>query len=111
MVLYEPNYLPGKDYCEYVCMCNDALPLDPPHLYDMTSDPGERHPLLDKDLKEYPALVKIMREALAKHSASILPVPNVFSFENLMWKPWKQPFCNFPRFQCEDNKFKDMFKD
>ena len=109
MVLYEPAYLPNTDRCDFICQCADATPLDPPPLFDLTSDPSERHPLLAEDLPEYWDLVKLMREELERHKRSIVPVPNMFSVYNMLWRPWNQPYCNFPHFKCADPKFNGLF--
>ncbi|XP_070180146.1 steryl-sulfatase-like isoform X2 [Littorina saxatilis] len=109
MALYEPAYLLQTDHCDFLCRCHDATPLDPPLLFDLTSDPGEQHPLSAADLPEYRALVNLMTKALRKHKDSIVPVPNMFSVYNMLWRPWNQPNCNFPEFQCSDSKFGQVF--
>lgn len=111
LVLYEPGYNLGKDHCNFLCHCNDAVALRLPKLYDMTSDPGELRPLSSKDLKEYSDIVRSMQEAIVKHQESIVLVPNMFAHHKMFWRFWEQPICNFPKFQCEDAKFKDMFVD
>ena len=108
MALYEPAYLPGTQHCDFLCRCVDATPLDPPLLFDLTSDRGERRPLSAKDLPEYWDLVKLMQTALEKHERSIVPVPNMFSIYNMLWRPWNQPFCNFPYFKCLDPQFERL---
>ncbi|PVD27835.1 hypothetical protein C0Q70_13010 [Pomacea canaliculata] len=88
--------------------CSDVLHLDPPRLYDITSDPAETSPL---DSKSYPEVVKTMLSALADHKKSLVAVPNQFSFSRLLWIPWKQAYCKFPACSCQDKQFLGMFND
>jgi steryl-sulfatase/arylsulfatase D/F/H len=74
----------------------------------MTSDPGERRPLTEKDIPEYWDLIAVMREAQSQHKQSVVEAPNMFAVHRMMWRPWAQPFCNFPNFQCDDPKFRNL---
>ncbi|KAK7505580.1 hypothetical protein BaRGS_00003325 [Batillaria attramentaria] len=111
LVMYEPAYIEaGRDYCDFLCHCNDATALEPPRLYDMTSDPGEKHPLSLSDVEDYSGLVARMLEALEIHRESIQPVPDMFAYHRMLWRFWEQPVCNFPNFQCDDAKFHRRFE-
>ena len=93
---------------KHASVCDGALHLDPPKLYDLTSDPAATLPL---DLGQHPAVVSAMLEALEEHRGSLTEVPSQFTWSRLSWQPWKQPCCNFPSCACEDDKFKGMFVD
>ncbi|XP_071079400.1 steryl-sulfatase-like [Haliotis cracherodii] len=108
LTLKEPNYLPGRQVCEFVCNCAAAITLEPPHLYDMTSDPGEKQPM---NATDHPQVYKKMMHALEEHVQNVKPVPNQYTFRNVMWRPWLQMCCNnnYPSCTCQDDKFKGKF--
>ncbi|PVD24528.1 hypothetical protein C0Q70_15011 [Pomacea canaliculata] len=88
--------------------CADVIHLDPPRLYDITSDPAESTPL---NSSQYPGVTNTMLFALADHKQSIVAVPNQFTLAKIVWIPWKQDCCNFPACSCEDELFQGMFLD
>lgn len=88
--------------------CADVIHLDPPRLYDITSDPAESNPL---NSSQYPGVTNTMLLALTDHKQSIVAVPNQFTLAKIVWIPWKQDYCNFPACSCEDELFQGMFID
>lgn len=100
-----PDYLPGQDTCEYIFSCQSAITLEPPVLYELTSDPGERHPIQTSMLKEYEEIANKINVALQHHKDSIVPVEKQFSLHNLWWQPHLQICCNFPNCDCTDSKY------
>ncbi|XP_041352309.1 steryl-sulfatase-like [Gigantopelta aegis] len=104
LALKEPPYLPGQDVCMFICHCANSITLDPPYLYDMTSDPGERRPMNATDL---PEIYHKMQEALKDHQQGLIPVETQYSLAKLFWRPWLQPCCNsnYPTCSCTDPKF------
>ncbi|KAK6182086.1 hypothetical protein SNE40_009850 [Patella caerulea] len=107
LVLKSPNYLPGKQMCQFACSCQEAIVNDPPLLHDMTSDPSESRPV---DGTRHPEVVSLMLKALEDHKDSIIPVINQLDMPRLLWKPWLQPCCgSFPSCSCSDEKFEGQF--
>ncbi|KAL8576167.1 hypothetical protein ACOMHN_027822 [Nucella lapillus] len=88
--------------------CLNALHLDPPKLYDLTSDPTASVPLSGED---HPQVVSAIVKAVRQHQDSVQEVPSQFAWWRMMWQPWNQPCCNFPVCACEDEKFKGMYTD
>ncbi|KAL8576166.1 hypothetical protein ACOMHN_027821 [Nucella lapillus] len=88
--------------------CEKALHLDPPKLYELTSDPTASVPLSGED---HPQVVSAIVKAVRQHQDSVQEVPSQFTWWRMMWQPWNQPCCNFPACACEDEKFKGMFAD
>ena len=84
--------------------------MDPPVLYDMTSDPGEHRPIrIDTDEK-YRKIAAIIETAVKNHKKSIKPVQNQFQLSKVMWLPHLQTCCNFPYCSCTDPKYPDPEK-
>lgn len=106
----EPDYLPNATRCHFACSCRHARVLDPPKLYDLTSDPEENHPIRsDLDLETKLITDKIY-SALVDHIRSIQPVESQFSLKRILWLPWLQNCCNFPSCSCIDEKYGDPEK-
>ncbi|KAJ8308874.1 hypothetical protein KUTeg_013748 [Tegillarca granosa] len=105
LVYNTPNYLPGQDTCEYLCSCQSSITLDPPVLYELTSDPGERQPIKTSTSKEYQEIANKINMALHHHKDGIVPVEKQFSLHNLWWQPRLQICCNFPICECIDSKY------
>ncbi|KAK7504182.1 hypothetical protein BaRGS_00004486 [Batillaria attramentaria] len=91
-----------------VLRCDGAFHLDPPHLYDITLDPGETSPV---DLQQHADIQRKMLLELRVHLKSVVPVPSQFTLRSLIWQPWKQPCCTFPKCSCQDKKFLGRFDD
>ncbi|XP_060083865.1 steryl-sulfatase-like [Ylistrum balloti] len=108
-LVYEvPDYLPGQQRCLFVCNCWDAIKLERPYLYDITSDPGENRPIDISSDKKYKEIAELMIKATEDHKNSIAPVDCRLSFFKLLWRPYMQPCCNFPYCSCVDIKYKDI---
>ncbi|KAL8576161.1 hypothetical protein ACOMHN_027819 [Nucella lapillus] len=86
--------------------CLNAYHLDPPKLYELTSDPTASVPLSGED---HPQVVSAIVKAVRQHQDSVQEVPSQFTWWRLMWQPWNQPCSNFPDCFCEDEKFEGMF--
>ena len=107
--MHEPRYLPGTSRCKFGCRCSDLISNDPPHVYDVTSDPTESNPI-DPSSDTYKQLKDIFEKAIKEHRDSLHPVESQFSFRNVLWRPTLQDCCNglFPFWcQCSDSKFGD----
>lgn len=105
LVLYEPDYLPGKQQCTFVCNCAKAHQLNPPELFELTSDPGETKPLYISSDEEYKIIVETMLKAKQEHKKSAVPAESQVTFYKVMWWPHLQPCCNFPYCSCKDTKY------
>ena len=100
-----PNYLPNQTVCRYACFCSRALILNPPVLFDMTSDPEENKPIkIDTD-PEYTKIADAINKAVENHKNSIAPCENQFVLQKLLWSPGLQTCCNFPHCHCTDSKY------
>ena len=73
----------------------------------MTSDPGENQPVNIESEPKYREIVATINEATEKHRNSIPEVENRLTLAKIVWYPHLQPFCNFPRFTCVDDKYRD----
>lgn len=107
LVLYEPALWPGTNLCKLVCSCNNAIALNPPKLYDITSDPGETTPI-QSDLQIYKDVSEIVNIAILNHRKSLTPVESQFTWGKLAPKLSWQPCCNgvFPfNCLCVDKKY------
>ncbi|KAL8576162.1 hypothetical protein ACOMHN_027820 [Nucella lapillus] len=93
---------PNPDTQQFTRSCKEALHLDPPKLYELTSDPTASVLLSGKD---HPHVVSAIVKAVRQHQDSVQEVPSQFTLWRLMWQPWNQPCCNFPACACEDEKF------
>ncbi|XP_021378066.1 steryl-sulfatase-like isoform X1 [Mizuhopecten yessoensis] len=108
-LVYElPEYLPGTQKCTFTCRCRDAIKLERPYLYDITSDPGENRPIDITSDQKYKELAELMIKATEEHTSSIVPVDCRLSFFKMLWRPQMQPCCNFPYCSCVDSKYKDV---
>lgn len=105
LVLARPNYLPGKEICNFVCSSRDTVFLEQPELYNVAKDPSEKHPLDYINVAEYRHVKDAMYEAMRDHQNGIVPAQEQFTVLNLIWRPWMQPCCNFPYCRCQDQKF------
>lgn len=94
---FTPDFGPRSDangcFRAHVCPCTGAgiTRHDPPLLFDVTRDPGERRPVSPREEPRFHAIVAAMRDATARHLRSLPPiVPDQLSVANLVWKPWLQ---------------------
>ena len=100
---FTPKYKnKDEDKCHYVCTCfgsgkEQHVPLQ---LFNLVTDISET-----RDVHDYhPDVVKIINEAVNKHSSSIdlSQVESQFDFWNSVWKPHLQPCCNYPVCSCRE---------
>ncbi|XP_050998350.1 steryl-sulfatase-like [Acomys russatus] len=93
---FTPDFSPADaNGCpsEHVCPCygTGITHHDPPLLFDVTRDPGERHPVTMREEPRFHAILATMQDAATHHLHSVSPeVPNQLSLANLIWKPWLQ---------------------
>ncbi|XP_057635764.1 steryl-sulfatase [Chionomys nivalis] len=92
---FTPNFDPGANGCfsSHLCFCfgKHITRHDPPLLFDLTRDPGERRPLTPESEPRYHAVLAAVGEAVAAHTRTLDPaVPQQLSLGNLVWKPWLQ---------------------
>ncbi|KAL3865284.1 hypothetical protein ACJMK2_006897 [Sinanodonta woodiana] len=104
LVYRMPDYLPGTNRCDFFCGCHSARVLEKPLLLAMTSDPGERSPL-PSSYPGYSDIIETIKDAVANHKSSIVPVESQFTARNLIWRPHWQDCCNFPKCSCTDPKY------
>ncbi|XP_076442773.1 steryl-sulfatase-like [Babylonia areolata] len=91
-----------------VYLCNEAIHLDPPTLYDLSADPTASSPV---PAGEHSQVVSAILKAVRQHQDSVQEVPSQLAWWRVIWQPWNQPCCNFPKCACEDEKFKGLFTD
>jgi hypothetical protein len=104
-----PDYKPGEDKCYgLACACTTTIKHDPPLLYDITDDPGERNPVNYKSNPKLQEIVQKMTNAIAEHKKDVGTPQSRMTFFKLMWRPWFQPCCNFPSCSCSDPVYKDF---
>ncbi|XP_076442770.1 steryl-sulfatase-like [Babylonia areolata] len=99
---------PDPNTKDFTAKCNEAIHLDPPTLYDLSADPTASSPV---PAEEHPQVVSAILKAVRQHQDSVQEVPSQFAWWRMMWQPWNQPCCNFPKCACEDEKFKGLFTD
>ncbi|XP_040592747.1 steryl-sulfatase [Mesocricetus auratus] len=93
---FTPNFdPPGANGCfsTLVCFCagDHVTRHDPPLLFDLSRDPGERRPLTPASEPRFHAVLAAMADAADAHARTLDPaVPDQLSLANLVWKPWLQ---------------------
>jgi len=82
-----------------LCMCDDMMVHDPPLVFDLSTDIGEKRPLTPSTFAGYKHLLEQVEEAVAKHQASLVPVPtqNDAPIDKSL-----QLCCNPPSCQCDE---------
>ena len=83
LVTHEPPLIPGTKDCGFICSCNNAIELTTPLLYDMSSDPGEIHPINVKS-DVYNTLSDVILTAINTHKQSIKPIESQFLIRKLL---------------------------
>jgi len=96
--------------CQQCCPYSNILPIgvcgclgrnlqehDPPLIYDMDTDPYEVHLLTPANFPDFYKEVQLVKEAVAKHYAGVIPVPNQL---NTIPNPLLRPCCNWPSCSC-----------
>ncbi|XP_004867383.1 arylsulfatase E [Heterocephalus glaber] len=94
----------GACYGRQVCPCSgeNVTTHDPPLLFDLTRDPGERQALTPDTEPEFHAVVSRVQREVDRHRQGLLR--SVFqqlgTYLNT-WRPWLQPCCGtFPLCWC-----------
>ncbi|XP_002735773.1 steryl-sulfatase-like [Saccoglossus kowalevskii] len=103
VVYRTPNRTPGTEGCLWLCRCSEehVTKHDPPLVFDLTNDPGEKRPLeITDDVRD---IIERTREAIENHNKTIVPVEPQFTFyKTVIWSPFRQPCCNFPLCSCQE---------
>lgn len=95
---FTPKFSPeGSNGCfhTHVCYCMGSYVTrhHPPLLFDLSKDPGERNPLTPATEPKFHDILRVMQEAVDRHSQTLPEVPNQLSLGNILWKPWLQVCC------------------
>ena len=102
-----PRWKEGTEECVtgFVCDCyGDAVVRhNPPLLYNVAKDPGEKNPL-DPCTQEHAILQVQIKNFTAQHSTELTyePIEDQFAWRRVLPVPWLQPCCNFPYCHCTD---------
>ncbi|XP_012292988.1 steryl-sulfatase isoform X1 [Aotus nancymaae] len=109
--LFTPNFDPvGSNGCfsTHVCFCsgNYVTHHDPPLLFDISKDPRERNPVTPATEPRFHKILKVMQEAADRHTKTLPEVPNQFSWDNFLWKPWLQLCCPSSGLSCQCDREK-----
>ncbi|XP_048351140.1 steryl-sulfatase isoform X1 [Sphaerodactylus townsendi] len=96
---FTPKFSPeGSNGCYdyHVCFCQGDLVTyhNPQLLFDLSKDPEEKNPLTPETESQFYEIIQVVQQAVNNHSMSLLTVPNQFSLDNTLWKPWLQPCCS-----------------
>ncbi|ELT88891.1 hypothetical protein CAPTEDRAFT_194695 [Capitella teleta] len=97
------NWLPGSEGCAFMCDCSGSSvqSQNPPLLFNIATDPGERSPL-DVTSSKHQRILSLIGAAVQEHRSSVEPVSSQYSISRLIPLPWLQPCCNFPKCMCRD---------
>nr|BDB45824.1 steroid sulfatase [Mus musculus molossinus] len=93
---FTPNFAPaGANGCfsSHVCLCAGPAHVtahDPPLLFDLTRDPGERRPLTPEAEPRHREVLAAIDAAARAHRARLRPAPDQLAPRHLVWKPWLQ---------------------
>lgn len=104
--VYWPLWDEGTMGCfeRFACACySDHKKLEHPKLFNIAKDPSETSEL-DINSKLYAQITKTMLRGMDEHIRTVDPVPNQFDQYYAFYRPWLQHCCNFPFFNCRDNK-------
>ncbi|NWY10323.1 STS sulfatase, partial [Aphelocoma coerulescens] len=96
---FTPNFSPEDSngcYDSHVCFCHGEFITqhDPPLLFDLSRDPGEKVPLTPETESRFYEILRVIHQAVENHTRSLHAVPNQLSWDNLLWKPWLQLCCS-----------------
>ncbi|XP_011733360.1 steryl-sulfatase isoform X1 [Macaca nemestrina] len=108
---FTPNFNPvGSNGCfaTHVCFCFGSYVThhDPPLLFDISKDPRERNPLTPATEPRFYEILKVIQEAADRHTQTLPEVPNQFSWDNFLWKPWLQLCCPSSGLSCQCDREK-----
>ncbi|XP_029390628.1 steryl-sulfatase-like [Mus pahari] len=93
---FTPKFAPagsGGCFPTHVCFCAGAAHVtrhDPPLLFDLARDPGERRPLTPEAEPRYRRVLDAVDAAVRAHRAGLRPAPDQLDPAHLVWKPWLQ---------------------
>ena len=91
-----PEWTPGSDTCEPRCFCfSKHRALDTPRLFNLNSDPQEKHQL---NITEAPhaEIVDVINKAKEEHAKTTEGVRNQMGYLNQIGSFYMHPFCDFP---------------
>uniref|UniRef100_H3AA90 Arylsulfatase D n=1 Tax=Latimeria chalumnae TaxID=7897 RepID=H3AA90_LATCH len=90
-------------YNKHICPCHEHVTShDPPLLFDLSKDPSETKRLSPRTEPHFHEILDRIAVAVEEHKKTLSPVPQQFSFSNILWKPWLQPCCGiFPFCWCD----------
>ncbi|XP_030428167.1 steryl-sulfatase isoform X2 [Gopherus evgoodei] len=102
---FTPNFDPeGSNGCyhSHVCYCYGSLVThhNPPLLFDLSRDPGEKNPLTPETEHHFYEILDIIQQAVNNHTKSLHVVSNQLSWGNILWKPWLQLCCSSIFLSC-----------
>lgn len=97
--LFSPVFYPEESegcFNSHVCPCCGHLITwhDPPLLFDLSKDPGEKNPLTPQTEPNFYNILKTIEEATKNHRENIPVVDNQLTWNNVIWKPWLQACCS-----------------
>ncbi|XP_065054840.1 steryl-sulfatase-like [Rhopilema esculentum] len=99
-----PQFSPGTEACmqHFLCPCfGEGVNIhDPPLVFDLGSDPGEKSPL-DTNTAVIRRLLRKTKSAVERHNLTIQAVPSQLSSRAFL--PWMQLCCNPPFCSCKEN--------
>ncbi|XP_066456013.1 steryl-sulfatase isoform X2 [Eleutherodactylus coqui] len=96
---FSPIFYPEESegcFNSHVCPCFGHLitQYDPPLLFDLSKDPGEKNPLTPHTEPNFYNILRTIEEATMNHRRSIPVTDNQLSVKNVIWKPWLQACCS-----------------
>ncbi|XP_069617676.1 steryl-sulfatase isoform X2 [Ranitomeya imitator] len=96
---FSPIFHPEKSeacFNSHVCPCCGRLITqhDPPLLFDLSIDPGEKNPLTPQTEPNFYNILETIEGATANHRKDIQVVDNQLTLNNVIWKPWLQICCS-----------------
>lgn len=102
---FTPNFDPeGSNGCynSHVCYCYGRFVThhNPPLLFDLSRDPGEKNPLTPETEHHFYEILDVIQQAVNNHTKSLHIVSNQLSWGNILWKPWLQLCCSSIFLSC-----------
>ena len=102
-----PNWLPGTESCHFFCQCygSDVTVHEPPLLFNLATDPGERRPCTKQSPcggENYDQVMSVIRTEAQRFANSLPEAESQYAWYNFMPRPWLQPCCNFPYCSCTE---------
>ncbi|XP_075771464.1 steryl-sulfatase isoform X1 [Pelodiscus sinensis] len=102
---FTPNFNPeGSNGCynAHVCYCSGSSVThhNPPLLFDLSRDPGEKNPLTPQTEHHFYEILDVIQQAVNNHTKSLHRVSDQLSWGNILWKPWLQLCCSSVFLSC-----------